>query len=118
CLAEAMLMGRVLDQKGFVAWLDQFLPPVYSPAFKVYQSEIDTTRIKASGSNADADDKNGLLGSKSHLIGLAFYLCRSQYAGAGRGQPEVGSCFRLGARQVLLIHELYTAWQQSARRDI
>jgi hypothetical protein len=72
CLAEAMLMGRVLDQKSFVAWLDQFLPPVYSPAFKVYQSEIDTARIKASGSNADAEDKNGLLGAKSHLIGLAF----------------------------------------------
>jgi hypothetical protein len=72
CLAEAMLMGRVLDQKSFVAWLDEFLPPVYSPAFKVYQSEIDTSRIKASGSNADAEDKNGLLGSKSHLIGLAF----------------------------------------------
>jgi len=72
CLAEAMLMGRVLDQKSFVAWLDQFLPPVYSPAFKVYQSEIDTSRIKASGSYADAEDKNGLLGAKSHLIGLAF----------------------------------------------
>jgi len=72
CLAEAMLMGRVLDQKNFVQWLDAFLPPVYSPAFKVYQVEIDTSRIKASGSNADAEDKDGLLGSKSHLIGLAF----------------------------------------------
>lgn len=72
CLAEAMLMGRVLDQKSFVRWLDEFLPAVYSPAFKVYQSEIDTSRIKASGSDADAEDKEGLLGSKSHLIGLAF----------------------------------------------
>jgi DUF2891 family protein len=72
CLAEAMLMGRILDQKSFVAWLNGFLPPVYSSAFKVYQSEIDTSRIQASGSNADAEDKTGLLGSKSHLIGLAF----------------------------------------------
>lgn len=72
CLAEAMLMGRVLDQKSFVAWLDGFLPPVYSPAFKVYQAEIDTARVQAGGSNADAEDKSGLLGSKSHLIGLAF----------------------------------------------
>jgi len=72
CLAEAMLMGRILEQKSFVAWLNGFLPPVYSPAFKVYQSEIDTSRIQASGSNADAEDKTGLLGSKSHLIGLAF----------------------------------------------
>jgi hypothetical protein len=72
CLAEAMLMSRVLDQKAYITWLNDFLPPVYSPAFKVYQSEIDTTRIKAAGSNADAEDENGLLGSKSHLIGLAF----------------------------------------------
>lgn len=72
CLAEAMLMSRVLDQKGFVTWLNDFLPPVYSPDFKVYQSEIDTSRVTASGSNADAEDKTGLLGSKSHLIGLAF----------------------------------------------
>jgi hypothetical protein len=72
CLAEAMLMGRVLDQKSYVAWLDTFLPPVYSPDFKVYAAEIDTSRVAASGSTADADDKEGLLGSKAHLIGLAF----------------------------------------------
>jgi hypothetical protein len=72
CLAEAMLMGRVLDQKSFVGWLNEFLPPVYSPAFQVYRAEIDTARIKASGSNADAEDKEGLLGAKAHLIGLSF----------------------------------------------
>ena len=72
CLAEAMLMGRVMDQKVYVPWLTSFLPPVYSAEFKVYESEIDTTRVAAGGSNADAEDKEGLLGSKSHLIGLAF----------------------------------------------
>jgi hypothetical protein len=72
CLAEAMLMSRVLDQSSFVRWLNEFLPPVFSPDFKVYQAEIDTARVKAAGSNADAEDKDGLLGSKSHLIGLAF----------------------------------------------
>ena len=72
CLTEAMLMGRVMDQKTFVTWLDTFLPPVYSPEFQVYASDIDTTRTAASGSNADAEDKDGLLGSKAHLIGLAF----------------------------------------------
>jgi hypothetical protein len=72
CLAEAMLMGRIMDQPSYVTWLNAFLPPVYSTEFKVYQSDIDTTRVKASGRSADADDKEGLLGSKSHLIGLAF----------------------------------------------
>jgi hypothetical protein len=72
CLAEAMLMGRVMDQKSYVIWLNSFLPPVYSADFRVYELDIDTTRITAGGSTADADDKEGLLGSKSHLIGLAF----------------------------------------------
>ena len=72
CLTEAMLMGRVMDQQRYVAWLNAFLPPVYSAEFKVYQSDIDTMRVKASGSSADAEDKEGLLGSKAHLIGLAF----------------------------------------------
>lgn len=72
CLTEAMLMSRVMDQKAFVAWLNDFLPPVYSPEFQVYASDIDTTRNAASGSNVDAEDKDGLLGSRAHLIGLSF----------------------------------------------
>jgi hypothetical protein len=72
CLAEAMLMSRVMDQQTFVPWLTAFLAPLDSAEFKVYEAEIDTTRVAASGSTADADDKEGLLGSKSHLIGLAF----------------------------------------------
>ncbi|HEX3967261.1 MAG TPA: DUF2891 family protein [Edaphobacter sp.] len=72
CLTEAMLMARVMDQKTFVTWLDTFLPAVYSPEFQVYAADIDTTRTAAAGSNADAEDKDGLLGSKAHLIGLAF----------------------------------------------
>jgi hypothetical protein len=72
CLTEAMLMSRVMDQKTFVTWLDTFLPRVDSPEFQVYAADIDTTRTAASGSNADAEDKDGLLGSKAHLIGLAF----------------------------------------------
>jgi len=72
CLTEAMLMSRVLDAKSYVAWLDQFLPPVYSREFQVYAAEIDVSRIQASGSKADSSDSEGLLGSKSHLIGLAF----------------------------------------------
>jgi hypothetical protein len=72
CLTEAMLMSRVMDQKTFVTWLDTFLPAVDSPEFQVYAADIDTTRTAAAGSNADAEDKDGLLGSKAHLIGLAF----------------------------------------------
>jgi hypothetical protein len=72
CLTEAMLMSRVMDQRTFVTWLDTFLPRVDSPEFQVYAADIDTSRTAAAGSNADAEDKDGLLGSKAHLIGLAF----------------------------------------------
>jgi hypothetical protein len=72
CLTEAMLLSRVMDQKTFVTWIDTFLPRVDSPEFQVYAADIDTSRTAGSGSNADAEDKDGLLGSKSHLIGLAF----------------------------------------------
>jgi hypothetical protein len=72
CLTEAMLLSRVMDQKTFVTWIDTFLPRVDSPEFQVYAADIDTSRTAASGSNADAEDKDGLLGSKAHLIGLAF----------------------------------------------
>jgi hypothetical protein len=72
CLTEAMLLSRVMDQKTFVTWLDTFLPRVDSPEFQVYAADIGTSRTAAAGSNADAEDKDGLLGSKAHLIGLAF----------------------------------------------
>jgi hypothetical protein len=76
CLTEAMLMARVLnaqtDAPTYLGWLNSFLPPIDSPGFQVYASEIETDHATVSGSNADAEDKDGLLGSKSHLIGLAF----------------------------------------------
>src|SRR5216684_8093881 len=71
CLSEAMLLSRVMDQKTFVTWLDTFLPSVDSPEFQVYAADIDTSRTAAAGSNADAEAKDGLLGSKAHPIGLA-----------------------------------------------
>jgi hypothetical protein len=72
CLTEAMLMSRIMDRNTFVPWLNDFLPPVYSPEFQVYASDIDTKRNAAAGSNVDAEDKDGLLGSRAHLIGLSF----------------------------------------------
>jgi hypothetical protein len=77
CLAEATLMSRIMDQKQYLSWLNSFLPPVYSSDFQVYASDIDSSRIAGSGSTADADDKDGLLGSKAHLIGLAFQRAAS-----------------------------------------
>jgi len=62
CLAEARLMSQVFDQSHFVAWLNSFLPPAYSTAFKPLTIPAD----------AGAFSEKDLVGAKSHLIGLAF----------------------------------------------
>jgi hypothetical protein len=62
CLAEAGLMSKVLDRAHFVTWLDEFLPPIYSPSFKPLTAPVDVSGIT----------KEDLQGGKSHLIGLAF----------------------------------------------
>ncbi|HKE27339.1 MAG TPA: DUF2891 family protein [Bryobacteraceae bacterium] len=62
CLTEARLMSRLMNQSQFVAWLNHFLPPPYSAAFRPIS-------IPAESGEFSKDD---LVGAKSHLIGLAF----------------------------------------------
>jgi hypothetical protein len=62
CLTEARLMGRTMEPQKFVSWLNDFLPPVYSTAFKPLTVAPDVSGIK----------KDDLQGGKSHLIGLGF----------------------------------------------
>ncbi len=68
CLAEAALMGRVMKPDEYAAWLDEFLPPVYSEEFAVYSKDIDAEH----GDNRDTTgtDEEGL--PNAHLIGLNF----------------------------------------------
>jgi hypothetical protein len=66
CLEEARLMSRVLDRAGFVPWLDEFLPPVYSRAFHPLTVAVEL------GGDDEAEEQSSLLAAKSHLIGLAF----------------------------------------------
>jgi hypothetical protein len=62
CLAEAGLMSKILDREQFLPWLNDFLPAIYSPAFKPLTAPVDVANIK----------KEDLQAGKSHLIGLAF----------------------------------------------
>jgi hypothetical protein len=66
CLEEARLMSRVLDEADFVAWLDEFLAPVYSRAFHPLTVAVEL------GEDGDASEQTSRLAAKSHLIGLAF----------------------------------------------
>jgi hypothetical protein len=93
CLEEAALMAAVLDADTFRAWLDDFLPPVTSRAFRPLTSPTDPDdvvaemeRVEDTTSSSDASDEDGptslaerreaaerrFLASASHLIGLAF----------------------------------------------
>ena len=67
CLTEAALMGRVMEQKDYLAWLDAFLPPVYSDLFQGYAKPIDTSHTVTTGPDAQVQ-----LAAKSHLIALSF----------------------------------------------
>jgi hypothetical protein len=68
CLAEAALMGRVLDPAAYSKWLDAFLPPVYSDLFQGYAKSIDDMH----GDNVDqtGTDAEGL--PNAHLVGLNY----------------------------------------------
>jgi len=67
CLTEAALMGRVMEQKDYLKWLDEFLPPVYSDLFQGYAKPIDTSHTSTTGPDAQVQ-----LTAKSHLIALSF----------------------------------------------
>ncbi len=59
-------MSRVLDARTFAEWLDDFLPPVTSDAFRPL-----TVPALVSEDGEQLEETN-LMGAKSHLIGLAF----------------------------------------------
>ena len=67
CLTEAALMGRVMEQKDYLKWLDEFLPPVYSELFQGYAKPIDTSHTSTTGPDVQVQ-----LVAKSHLIALSF----------------------------------------------
>ncbi len=68
CLAEAAIMGRVLDRDAYAKWLDTFVPAANSDLFSVYSKEIDAVH----GNNRDTTgtDEEGL--PNAHLIGLNY----------------------------------------------
>ena len=64
CLQEAMLMARVLDRSGFTSWHNNFLPTPESPSFHALAEQVQLSE--------NISEDSGLMGAKSHLIGLAF----------------------------------------------
>jgi hypothetical protein len=90
CLAEARLMSRVVEPARFSAWLDEFLPPIYSTVLKPLTVPVDVTGLM----------KDEQLAGKSHLIGLAFQRAEAMMAIANAlpvADPRVPVLRRLAA---------------------
>jgi len=75
CLAEADLMRRILPQKEFVAWLNDFLPPPRDARFK-----------NLAEPPVVLDKKDYAIG---HLIGLMFHRAWT-FKGIAQAIPEGG----------------------------
>jgi hypothetical protein len=96
CLAEAALMGRVMDKASYSKWLDEFLPPAYSEEFALYGKDIDAVH----GNNRDTTgtDEEGL--PNAHLIGLNYQRATDllwMAAGLPGDDPRVPVYRRLAA---------------------
>jgi hypothetical protein len=68
CLAEAALMGRVLEADTYGTWLEGFLPPPYAEDFAVYTRDIDA--IHGNNRDTTGTDEEGL--PNAHLVGLNY----------------------------------------------
>ena len=76
CLEEAALMGMVLEPGDYAAWLDGFLPPLDAAEFGPLREtspagETDDAPPEG-GAVVTNDSLRAALGTRSHLIGLAF----------------------------------------------
>jgi hypothetical protein len=63
CLYEAVIMGELMPRADFLKWLDRFLPPVQSIAFR---SETKTLGLEF------AENAHASVASTSHLVGLSL----------------------------------------------
>jgi hypothetical protein len=81
CLAEAVLMSRVLSPSDFLEWFESFMPAPDSPELESLGAPIVLQERYLAGAltepatparESPTDDETRLIGSRSHLIGLAF----------------------------------------------
>ncbi len=76
CLEEAALMATVMERDAYVAWLDDFLPPLDSDEFAALRDPAAAGQAEGAPSEGGAvitnDSLRAVLGARSHLIGLAF----------------------------------------------
>ncbi len=110
CLTEAALMARVLDSRGYVAWLDRFLPPLESGRFAPLTEAIaipTSAPAPRGGGGAAPDTSAGaaaaaLATEHARIAGLSFARAQAMERIARalpRGDPRVAAWHRLSAIQ-------------------
>jgi hypothetical protein len=67
CLMEATIMSRLLERGAFYAWLNNFLPPIHSVAFRPLTEPLGPEFV----ANPAA------IAARSHIIALAFVRAKS-----------------------------------------
>jgi hypothetical protein len=67
CMMEASILGQLMERDAFARWLDAFLPPLYSAAF----------RPLSVGLGPEFVANPAAIASKSHIVGLAFVRATS-----------------------------------------
>ncbi len=93
CLMEATVMGRLMDRSAWLEWVDQFLPPIESKAFRPLTEPLGPEFIE----NPKA------IAARSHIIGLAFMRAKGMGELANllpADDPRVPVLRRLAAIQV------------------
>jgi hypothetical protein len=63
CLYEALIMGELMERGEYLKWLDRFLPPIQSVAFR---SETKSLGLEF------AESAHASVASTSHLVGLSL----------------------------------------------
>ncbi|MGH7467950.1 MAG: DUF2891 family protein [Longimicrobiales bacterium] len=67
CLMEAAIMSRLLERSAFYGWLDTFLPPIHSLAFRPLTQPLGPEFVE----NPTA------IAARSHIVALAFVRAKS-----------------------------------------
>ncbi len=93
CLMEATVMGRLMERSAWLAWVDRFLPPIESKAFRPLTEPL----------GPDFVDNPKAIAARSHIIGLAFMRAKGMGELANlfpADDPRVPVLRRLAAIQV------------------
>lgn len=63
CLYEAVIMGRLMERSTYLKWLDRFLPPIQSVAFRPLTKTMGLEYARS---------ENASVSATSHLVGLSL----------------------------------------------